>query len=128
MMSFKKWIVSLLGPLILAGCQSDPVTLPTTYTLLDVRTPDEYASGHLQGSVNMPYTSIREKIGTTVPDKQAQIFVYCRSGRRSSIAEQTLTQLGYTNVVNLGSFRAAEQKTQLPVLRAAGSMSPETAK
>jgi len=127
-MGLKKWVVSLLGPLILTGCQSEPLTLPASYTLLDVRTPDEYAAGHLQGSVLIPHTSIREKIGAAVPDKQAQILVYCRSGHRSSIAYQTLTALGYKNVVNLGSFRAAGQKTQLPVVRAAGSMSPETAK
>ena len=115
-MGFKKWFVSILGPLFLAGCQSDPMTLPSSYTLLDVRTPEEYAAGHLQGAILMPYTSLREKIGTTLSDKQAPIFVYCHSGRRSSIACQTLTELGYTKVVNLGGLGAAEQKTRLPVV------------
>jgi phage shock protein E len=126
-MGLKKWIVSLLGPLILTGCQSDPMALPASYTLLDVRTPEEYAAGHLQGSMLIPHTSIREKVGAAVPDKQAQIFVYCHSGRRSSIACQALTELGYTKVVNLGGFGAAEQKTQLPVVREPGSTRPETA-
>jgi rhodanese-related sulfurtransferase len=116
-MNIRKWMACIFSPLIMAGCQSEPVTLPERYTLLDVRTPDEYAAGHLQGAVLVPHTTIREKIGAAVPDQQTQILLYCRSGRRSAIAYQTLVELGYAKVLDLGSMDAAAKKTKLSEVR-----------
>ncbi len=71
------------------------------YVLVDVRTPEEFASGHIPSAVNIPY----DIIGTRPPtaDKDALIIVYCRSGRRSSSARNTLVSIGYTNVVDFGA-------------------------
>jgi len=77
---------------------------------IDVRTPDEYAAGHVDGAVNIPYEVIGEHIGEVTKDHDALIYVYCRSGRRSGIAMNTLNQAGYSNVVNLGGLQDAEKK------------------
>jgi len=75
--------------------QSEP------YILVDVRTPEEFASGHIPSAVNIPYDAIGAKPPTA--DKNALIIVYCRSGRRSSSARDTLVSLGYINVVDFGA-------------------------
>ena len=74
------------------------------YIILDVRRPDEYASGHIPGAINVP----NEEIGTAeiaeLPDKSQLILVYCRSGRRSKEAAEKLAKLGYTNIVEIGGI------------------------
>ncbi|MBT8047660.1 MAG: rhodanese-like domain-containing protein [Xanthomonadales bacterium] len=77
---------------------------------IDVRTADEYVSGHVDGAVNIPYTEITSRIGEVAEDKEAPIYVYCRSGRRSGIALESLQQAGFTNVVNVGGLEDARAK------------------
>jgi len=82
---------------------------------IDVRTAGEYADGHVSQAVNIPYEEITQRIGEVTTDRDALIYVYCRSGRRSGIAKGALEQAGFTNVVNLGGLddarRAAAQLT-----------------
>ena len=73
--------------------------------LLDVRNPDEYAAGHIPGSVNLPLPRIGEA-QERFPDKSAPLFVYCLSGARSSKAIAALGEMGYTKLANLGGIRA----------------------
>jgi phage shock protein E len=75
--------------------------------VLDVRTEAEWNNGHMEGAILIPYDLIGEKIGTISEDKSKPIYVYCRSGRRSQIAKETLEKLGYKDVVNLGSLEEA---------------------
>jgi len=75
------------------------------YTLLDVRTQEEYDAGHIKGSILIPYTDIEKLAGEKLPDKGATILVYCRSGRRSAIAAQALADLGYTRVMDMGGIQ-----------------------
>ena len=77
---------------------------------IDVRTTDEYKSGHVSEAVNIPYTEIAEGIPGLTSDKDASIYVYCRSGRRSGVAKDTLEDLGYTQVVNVGGLDEAKKK------------------
>lgn len=72
--------------------------------LIDVRTPDEYRNEHVRTAVNIPYDEIAGRIAAMAPDRNTRIALYCRSGRRSGIAEQTLRQLGYSQVENKGSL------------------------
>lgn len=72
--------------------------------LIDVRTPSEYAQGHLEQSHLLPYEQVGTGISSLTEDKSQLIYVYCRSGRRSDIAKSTLESLGYTNVHNLGGY------------------------
>ncbi len=74
------------------------------FVLVDVREADEYADGHIEGALLIPYGEIGERAETELPDKEQTILVYCRSGRRSSIAAQTLTDLGYTDVRDFGGI------------------------
>jgi phage shock protein E len=77
--------------------------------LIDVRTPQEFAEGHLVGAINIEYQEIVAKIGGVTSNKSARIELYCRSGRRSGIAQDLLKEAGYQNAVNLGGFEALRQ-------------------
>ena len=72
--------------------------------IIDVRTPQEFNRGHLKNAKNIPHNNIKEGIARVVPDKDQTIVVYCRSGRRSGIAEKALKELGYKNVINAGKY------------------------
>ena len=71
--------------------------------LLDVRTPDEYAAGHIPGSLLIPFDEIKVKSDQLPQNKNTEIVVYCRSGRRSAIAADTLISLGYAKIYDLGA-------------------------
>lgn len=77
---------------------------------IDVRSPEEYADGHVAQAVNIPYTEIGARIAEVTEDKDAQIYLYCRSGRRSGIALDTLNEMGYVNAVNLDTLENAQAK------------------
>ncbi len=74
------------------------------YIILDVREQDEFAEGHIKGAILLPYTEIESKAEAVLPDKDKLILVYCRSGRRSKIASESLVNLGYTNVKEFGGI------------------------
>ena len=74
------------------------------YILLDVRTEEEYMQLHIPGAVLIPDDEIRDRALTELPDKDQLILVYCRSGRRSKIAAESLVGLGYTNVKEFGGI------------------------
>ena len=75
---------------------------------IDVRSAEEYNTEHVAAAANIPYTEISGRIGEVTRDKDALIYVYCRSGRRSGIAQGTLEEAGFTNVVNLGGLEDAQ--------------------
>jgi len=72
--------------------------------ILDVRTYEEYISGHILGSILLPLDEMNETVLSVVTNKNIKIFVYCRSGNRSKIAAKELIELGYTNVYDLGGI------------------------
>ncbi len=76
----------------------------TDFLLIDVREKEEYAEGHIEGALLIPYDEIEESAGSLLADKQQTILIYCRSGRRSAIAAQTLSDLGYTDVKDFGGI------------------------
>ena len=76
--------------------------------IIDVRTHDEFIAGHLPNAVNIPFDRI-DGLATIAPDKKQSLFIYCRSGRRSGIAEEALTKLGYTQIYNGESYQALKQ-------------------
>lgn len=118
----KKLIPILLSALMFAGCagtsnnqtntyrqitMDDAVTMmaqETGYIILDVRRPDEYATGHIPNAINVPNESIGTDEIPELPDKNQLIMVYCRSGRRSKEAAEKLVNLGYTNIVEFGGI------------------------
>ena len=71
--------------------------------LLDVRTNEEYADGHIEGSINLPIGEI-DRAGTVIADKDAPVYVCCRSGKRSERAAAYLKGNGYTKVNDIGGI------------------------
>jgi phage shock protein E len=75
--------------------------------LVDVRTPGEFAEGHVKGSVNIPLNTLASQLSKFKNKKN--IVVFCRSGGRSSQAKSILNQKGFTNVVNGGTWHHVNQ-------------------
>lgn len=77
--------------------------------VIDVRSPGEFARGHLRGAVNIPVSDLPERIGRMVPDTSRPVLLHCLSGARSGMGARTLRSLGYANVHNLGSLGRARR-------------------
>lgn len=72
--------------------------------ILDVRTEEEFKTGHIKGALLLPDTDIIDKAEEVLTDKTATILIYCRSGRRSALAAKDLVDLGYSNVYDFGGI------------------------
>lgn len=106
----KKIIIGLILISFICGCSStknkeidnslEKILNSNNYLVIDVRTKEEYEEGHVVDSLNIPYDEIDENIAL---DKSKTILVYCRSGKRSSIAYKSLSDLGY-DVYDLGAY------------------------
>lgn len=73
--------------------------------LLDVRSPGEFASGHLPGAINVPLDALERRLGDVGPTDRT-VVVYCASGARSAAAKRVLMSKGYADVKNLGPMSA----------------------
>ena len=76
----------------------------TDYIILDVRTPEEFESGHIKDAINIPNEAIGNTEIAELPNKEQLIMTYCRSGNRSKQASEKLVRLGYTNIVEFGGI------------------------
>ncbi len=74
------------------------------YIILDVRTAEEYAEGHIPGAINIPNEDIASEQLEDLPDLNQVIYVYCRSGNRSKQAAEKMVDIGYTNVIEFGGI------------------------
>lgn len=74
------------------------------HIIIDARTDEEFAQGHIEGAILIPEYEIADRAEKELPDKDALILVYCRSGRRSKIASDELVNLGYSNVKEFGGI------------------------
>ncbi len=81
------------------------------YIILDVRTWEEYESGHIPGAVCIPNETIGTEAPLGLPDKNQLILVYCRSGNRSKQAAGKLAAMGYTNIVEFGGINGWHGET-----------------
>ena len=77
--------------------------------LLDVRTPEEYAEGHIVESKNIPLQSI-EKTESVITEKSTPLFVHCISGARSAQATSILKRMGYTKIEDIGGIMSYRGK------------------
>tara|TARA_Y100001934_G_scaffold152245_1_gene182587 strand:+ start:146 stop:457 length:312 start_codon:yes stop_codon:yes gene_type:complete len=82
--------------------------------VIDVRTPDEFDVGHVQGSQNIEWENIQQIQDSIKKDEK--IYLYCRSGNRSGKATKILIDLGYKNVTNLGSLQSAADFLELKIV------------
>ena len=74
------------------------------YILLDVRTQEEYDNGHIEGAILIPVDVLQSRAADELPDVNARIIIYCRSGNRSATAARMLADLGYTQVYDMGGI------------------------
>ena len=118
----KKLLLLVIPFLLLVGCSSEDAstnflatgkincsdieTIKTydDYMIIDVRTPEEYAEGHLDNAINIEYQDIVVKLEENHISKDTPIVVYCKSGGRSGQAFESLKQAGYTHLYDLGAM------------------------
>jgi phage shock protein E len=94
----------LLGTLASAALAKEVV--------IDVRTPQEYAGGHIAGAINIDHSLIAQEIGKAKVAKDDTVILYCRSGRRSEMALDTLKKMGYSKAQNFGGIDEAAKRLQ----------------
>jgi len=118
----KKLITSLLlaaGVALGAGAcapTAEPAGLAEGTIVIDVRTPAEFASGHLEGALNIDIQSPDFFATVSQLDPSADYFIYCRSGNRSGQAIAQMTNLGFTSMENGGSVQEATARSGIPVV------------
>ena len=86
-----------------------------TVVLLDVRTPEEYAEGHVPGAINIDYRQIKNNLAKLLPYKDDTVIVYCRSGYRAGIAKKILAKNGFTKLRHLSGDMNGWYEAKLPV-------------
>ena len=122
-MKLKMVTLVICAILLLAGCSTnaqpeasyrqinmqEAVTMMAEeidYIILDVRTQEEFAAGHIPDAINIPNETIGAPEIPELPNKDQLILVYCRSGNRSKQASEKLAALGYTNIVEFGGINS----------------------
>ena len=99
------------------ACSASPGFEVTSDTvIIDVRTPEEFATGHLVGAINIDVNSPDFRDQVMALDKNGEYFVYCRSGNRSGQAIGQMTQMGFTDTTNGGSVQEASSATGIEVI------------
>lgn len=81
--------------------------------VLDVRTEAEYKSGHIKGAVLLPLDRLEAEAESVLPDKNAEILIYCRSGKRSAEAGEIMSALGYKNIADFGGILLWPYETEV---------------
>jgi rhodanese-related sulfurtransferase len=83
--------------------------------VLDVRTPEEFAAGHVLGAVNIPHDQLPNRIAEITGSKDKEVVVYCRSGKRAAVAEGTLAANGFTRLRHLEGDMIKWQEEKRPL-------------
>lgn len=114
---FRLLSILLLVTLPLAGCAStaDPIVVDDDTTVVDVRTPQEFAAGHLTEAVNLDIGSASFDRDVAALDPARTYVVYCRSGNRSAAAAEIFADAGL-DVTDAGGIDAASDATGLAVV------------
>lgn len=95
---------------------TEPVALDPGTVVIDVRTPAEFASGHLDGAVNIDVQSSDFEARVSELDPAGTYFVYCRSGNRSGQAIDRMEALGFSDLTNGGSVESASAATGISIV------------
>ena len=108
--------MSIFGNLVLRGGADKNADIPglvkSVALVIDTRSAEEYAGGHIENAINIPDDIIGNVIEKHQTDKDKAIIVYCHSGVRSAAARKTLEYAGYRNVVNGGGLHHMEKALQ----------------
>jgi len=73
--------------------------------LVDVRSPQEFSEGHVEGAINIPHLDVEKRLSEFGENRDRDIVLYCRSGHRAGLAQQSLQALGFTHVYNTGGYQ-----------------------
>ncbi|HJV73310.1 MAG TPA: rhodanese-like domain-containing protein [Noviherbaspirillum sp.] len=106
--------MGLFGKLFGAGAASE--ALPENAILIDVRSPEEFASGHIKDAISVPLNRLPSAIGSVASNKSAPVIVYCQSGGRSASARRLMLDMGYQNVINGGGIRSLAGRMNREIL------------
>jgi rhodanese-related sulfurtransferase len=87
------------------------------FVILDVRTPEEFDSGHIAGAINININTGGFKTEVGELDKKKTFFVYCRTGRRSAEAVKIMRGLGFTNIIQMKGDILKWQSENLPLVK-----------
>jgi phage shock protein E len=85
--------------------------------LIDVRTPSEYANGHIEGAINMPHKQLKGQLALLTDAKNKQIVLYCHSGTRANYAKKVLKKNGFKQLDHLAGDYKAWKKKGLPLIK-----------
>jgi rhodanese-related sulfurtransferase len=104
------------SPLVMTSAElMERLDGPDAPVILDVRSPEEYAEGHIPGAINIPYDQIGAQVGSLEHYRERDLVVYCRTGRRAGVAEDLLSQAGFEQIWDLEGHMVAWQEAELPV-------------
>jgi len=128
-----KFAFVLLAALLAGGCgsqnsgshsqdisQTELIKLSETdpsLLILDVRTPQEYAQGHVPKAKLIPHTELKSRLAEINDAKDKTVVVYCKSGYRAGIAQSILTEAGFTRVMHLDGDMSGWKSAKLPIER-----------
>lgn len=129
---------ALLGVMSLTAVAADPAPAATSaapvsqvdllarierkdpeLVVLDVRTPAEFAAGHVPGALNISHELLASRVAELAPLRDKQVVLYCRSGRRTLLAEEVLRKAGFTRLEHLEGDYLAWEAEHRPIERAA---------
>ncbi|MEY4311046.1 MAG: hypothetical protein RLZ71_972 [Actinomycetota bacterium] len=113
---FTALLIALGLSVSLSAC-AQQVDASKATAIIDVRTATEFASGHLEGAVNMDVQSSEFASEIATLDPSGVYLVYCHSGRRAGLAIDQMKAAGFKNLTNLGGYVDASNATGLPLVQ-----------
>ena len=99
------------------SAEKNSAALSPGAVIIDVRSAEEFQTGHVKGAINIPHTAIADKIAAAIPDQTTPLKLYCRSGRRVKLAMNELQKLNYSNLEDCGGINEAAQNLKLPIVQ-----------
>ena len=110
--------VAAIGLMVgLSGCSAQTVDMETVTAVIDVRTPEEVATGYLEGAVFIDWNSPTFIDEVSKLDPAGTYVIYCRSGNRAGQAIEAMKELGFTNLTNAGTIAEAADLTGLAIIQ-----------
>lgn len=104
-------------PFITPQALDQRITAGDGPAVLDVRSEEEFASGHIPGAINIPITELKQRVGELATYKDTRVVVHCELGPRADVASRFLQSRGFTGVVELEGHMRAWRDAGLPMAR-----------
>ena len=117
----KKWFLSVFFGVLISvvamSCTADIGEIEQDAVVIDVRTLQEWESGHVETAIFLPVSKLSESIESVVPDKSQQVILYCKSGVRARRMLNLMEDLGYENVINAKSVKGASELLNVGIVK-----------